>query len=64
MFKAGDKVRAVPSLLNYIIAEMLENEVGTVTNLDDQFREVVVHFPNTERPGGLFAMDENQIELA
>lgn len=63
MFVTGSKVRAISSRLNYIIAEMLENEVGTVTDIVDDYREVVVHFPNTGRPGGLFAMDFDQIEL-
>ena len=62
MFNTGDKVKAIPSQLHSVIAEMLDGKIGTVTDITDEMREIVVHFPGTGRPGGLFAMDYSQVE--
>lgn len=62
-FKPGDRVELViDNDLLPSIRRMIEGRVGLVTAAKDLCRDYVVQFEGTQRPGGYFALDEENLK--
>jgi hypothetical protein len=65
-FEFGDRVRVVksPRYIHPSIARHISGLEGTISSGDPALHDYVVHIPGSPRPGGMYALSDEDLEYA